>query len=497
MKMKQNGSSLPEALIVVALMGGIAVVATIGMKHVSEEAKSKDLRKDIASLNRAVGVYLASGGSLMNPLGANLPEGVTTEEVILQKLKTTADSVQAEEINGFRGSMIDLRMTPVVHREDDGEPQDVLIVWNQSTQRFEIDGTARVGVKKFAYDELGSEEAREEVRSAFMKLAKVDDLIWDHAAQTIEVGDGPTYIGSTGGYGGSGGFTPEGPNQLKLDQPSYSQPGGLYGLKEFDKSITIANPNPAGTSQVVYSTNGGAWQTYQGETITIPLDSTLDAQAISIDPDHWIDSDMADGVYDGEPVQLDIEIETPQDSYSYAQVGGELIDSGSSPLPSAPDPALVRISNVQDYPVWLLEEAQVKAMWGRNDETFGNAPTGQIGGHWSSVLNSSSPDFEVDITIGHWTSEGLVLTAKGKSESGSKYVIESEIEAKTLVIDRTQLRSPVASIEGGIYTTNEMVQFRRDHEFGDTPKGARMFVTTDGSDPLGTDGNPHEGAIQV
>lgn len=100
-KRRSAAFSLQEALIVIAVVGVIAAVAFIGAGNIKDGATRNKLENDIATINTAVGVYLANGGSL---------DGVTDPQEILNKLKTSRSSDSDATFAGFGSSMIDQRL---------------------------------------------------------------------------------------------------------------------------------------------------------------------------------------------------------------------------------------------------------------------------------------------------------------------------------------------------------------------------------------------------
>ena len=81
-RLRPRGFTLVEILITVGVIASLAGLAYVGLhaniNAVSQRAK---LPQDVATMNRAVETYLASGGSL---------DGVTSPAAVLAKLKTQA-----------------------------------------------------------------------------------------------------------------------------------------------------------------------------------------------------------------------------------------------------------------------------------------------------------------------------------------------------------------------------------------------------------------------
>lgn len=153
----RRGNTLLEVMTVVAAISMIGAVGFLTVRNAMTGAKDYDMKTKVAALNRAVGMYVLSGGSLADPLAdvtdAGLyQDGMTLEEAVLIKLKSVASSEQSKEINGLRGSMLNETMKPDMHTTDDGDADSALVVWDPNAKKFVLDPDAASGIKGFSQE---------------------------------------------------------------------------------------------------------------------------------------------------------------------------------------------------------------------------------------------------------------------------------------------------------------------------------------------------------
>ena len=283
-----GGFSILEIMTTVAVIAALVTVGLIAAQKWEEASDASKLRNDVFALNRAVQVFRVSGGSV--------DEIVEVGDVI-NRLKSVLAEAEKEEKVGFRGLMIDRRITPVMMTEEEQATAQPRAIWVAEERRFEI-VTTGPGVKEFALGEVT--EMTEGVRETSFKYAKTSDWIWDYSDDV-----------SLSRRGFIQDFeeeneTPEAPtgNSSSISQltpPQFSLPGGYYESNLFPLQITLIDPNPPGSSQLVYSLDGTNWHYYSGLSIvvepTYPA-ATVVAIAKSLDIDRWIDSDGASEAYE-------------------------------------------------------------------------------------------------------------------------------------------------------------------------------------------------------
>ena len=171
-----------ELLAVVAVIGILSGMGYVSYTGQRQTADANKLISDAAVVNRAVALYLASGGSL---------DGVTAPQAILDKLKSDASAASAARHIGLNGSFLDAR---VKARVGTANGSQLRAVWNANEHRFDVVATAGSGVLEFELDD--AEAARsagleDDTRSTSMQAATETAWVWDYsdpATQTASRG---------------------------------------------------------------------------------------------------------------------------------------------------------------------------------------------------------------------------------------------------------------------------------------------------------------------
>lgn len=125
--------SLIEALVTVMVLGTLAAVAYAFLSGVTDSAHTEKARNDVASLNRAVEIFVSNGGSID-------PEASAEEVIAL--LKGHASTEQADYHVGLSGSKIDPRLTPVPVSALESDTPGTRIRWDGSAHRFTVEDDA-------------------------------------------------------------------------------------------------------------------------------------------------------------------------------------------------------------------------------------------------------------------------------------------------------------------------------------------------------------------
>ncbi|MEM7146255.1 MAG: choice-of-anchor K domain-containing protein [Verrucomicrobiota bacterium] len=317
----RSGFSFTQVLVAVAIMTVIATGAFRAMSSTAERAEESKLESDVKSVNAALNVYETFGGKI--------PDNASPGQVI-GHLKSKSSATTREQTNGVTGSLVDPRMRALLMVEAEGEEGGgeqanvgaahgdrpvPRAVWNSSTKRFEVK-TSGTGVVKFVIDDrLGDAEIEFEDRHQNMKLATVDDWIWDYREIYATDGGSPTAIPMPGLPGGQGGG-PSGPpggggggggggDATPLDPPEFSIPTGTFPITDFGMSLTLTNPssNPINDSRILYSVNDGPWAVYENP-LNVEADTTVEAYVESMSAD-WSDSTEESEEYTASSVRLD------------------------------------------------------------------------------------------------------------------------------------------------------------------------------------------------
>jgi len=298
----QGGLSLVEVLITVVVLGLLATVATLAVTRTGERSQEHKLQSDVQTLNSAIRVYLASGGSL---------DGVVTPQGVLEKLKTSRSRAERDVHAGApSGQMIDRR---VAAQAVPVESPRARAIYDPASQRFAV-VTDQAGVE-FVLDPTLSEHfvAMEDRSHGPVNYAREAGWVWDHAA-TINppAPQGPSLVkvnpsveNSTPGDPtpppptepeGGDPPPPPPPSPPRLPTPNYSLPDGAHPEDDFPLSVAITNlPDPS-DGEPWYRLDGGSWTPYAGP-VSVPMNTRLRAQFLTKDADAYRDSSERSAYY--------------------------------------------------------------------------------------------------------------------------------------------------------------------------------------------------------
>ena len=278
-----------EIVVAITVTAIVVGIGFLGVSIYQEKTEITKLEGDVLSLNQAAQLFQVSGGSLSS---------LTTPTEVLSRLKSVSAEEDVEYTVGFRGVMVDRRVTPVMMSAAEQATNRPRAVWIPSEKRFAI-VTAGPGIKEFALGTVTT--AAESLRESSFEYARASDWIWDYTedgsvaragydsgvTETVEVPSVAT--GSTGA------------TLSQLQPPVISLPGGFYPNEAFPLQVSLSNPNAAGQSSIKYSLDGVNWSTYTGTSVVVQAASpavTLLAFCQSLDPDTWQDSMSASDYYE-------------------------------------------------------------------------------------------------------------------------------------------------------------------------------------------------------
>ena len=297
---RKRAFTLIEILLTVSIMALLATVGTVTYGSLSKSSKQAKISSDVASLNRAVTSYLASGGSL---------SGASSATDVLTKLK--AASPNASRQPGLVGSKLDSRASFVMQSASEASSGDLRAYWDNTTKKFTVASSgSAAGIKQFVLDSaLAETNYGEAATGAPLLYAGTDTWVWDYAESAPPTPVGPTDPPVSTLPGNStpppssipGNTNPTAP--LTLAAPQFSVASGSYPIASFALPLVLTNPNPAGTSQIYYTLDGSAWQPYGGGSLSIPPGAVVGAQAISM-LDVYRNSNNSGASYMAIPQQL-------------------------------------------------------------------------------------------------------------------------------------------------------------------------------------------------
>lgn len=474
-KGNRQAFSLLEVVIVLAVVGILAAAGFSTMSDVSQPVKVAKAQADVDSLNRAVQVYLASGGTL---------DQNSDLDMVMQKLRSRENSETADSLVGLGGTKIDTRLRAVpVSREQEGLP-GIRITWNNSSRRFEVaENATGPGIASFeAQPDGDSDQISEETLSdnAF-HYARKGNWIWDYsespAAPSVAAASPSTpTLPSTAPSPATvippstPVPTPPPPPPLppvpapsRLSPPSFSIAPGAQPLNQFPLGLRLNNPNPASISSIKYRINGGAvWQDYSvGDVLPISMKDTIDAYAASNQTRVFTDSLIVGGNYWADPVTLVLELTADKDTVSYF----DLVEGTIR--------ARARVTNLNAIPAALRSTSFYEIFW----TSDGSGPSASAGG----AFKGDVPGDPSVVKLGPAMWKGTAsLVLRSIADTGvTEWAKSSAIQTKTISASVIQLPIPAISVRD-LGTGQYAVEMTPS---GKVPADTPIYYTTDGTVP--------------
>ena len=470
--------TLLETLMVVAVVSTVAAGVVLAISNVTQVARATKLQRDVVVVNNAIRTYMLNGGTFLTSDLAN-------PATVLAKLKKRATTDSAKQLAGLRNTMADERLTFQIQSADDayGPTERARFVGDPANPRFEIQHGGPPGISAFILDSaLAGQDFGSEERAGTLKLAKSDPWVWDYLESNPSrrepdvrpLGDATVTV--TG--------VSEESIALALNPPRFSIPGGATELDTFPKSLALLSVNPANSSEIVYSINGGPFIHYGGP---FPLDPGTSVSAVSatLDPDKYSESSAAGQTYTAKPLTPLPAVQFSKAAYTYFELGGQAAP-GSPPLPAGSVSGVGLLENLDRIPAPYQDSSVFRFVWTQDG---------------SDPLNSGTALSQSDFSDGFIPAAlPLPLAAFGKNEAAiirtavkaedTSFVTNSAIITSTLHAASIDLRPPLATLDG------RQVTLVLDVSSGGMPANARIYYTTDGTDPsVDALGNPVNGAL--
>lgn len=293
-----RGFSIVEMAITAAVVGIIASLAIIGIGQVVESSKREKLASDVATLNRGVVAFRASGGDLSS---------LEDPDDVLNALKQTS----SKRAPGMTGAKIDPRLVLVYQTEAEAGKSGPRVYWDGSSQSFKIAESGNSpGIKAFDPSaEAGEKDYGTSDGNYSMVYAEEDNWIWDYQEIAATKPAGPSEFttttvpdDTTPPAAPPGGSVVSPTSKTPLSEPIFSIPSSSMPYTSFDLSLFLSDPNPPGVSEIYYSIDYGNWLPYTGSVI-VPPDANIAAQAVAIS-DAYSNSGRVDHAYEATPVTL-------------------------------------------------------------------------------------------------------------------------------------------------------------------------------------------------
>jgi type II secretory pathway pseudopilin PulG len=303
-----SAMSLVETLLALGLIAIVSTIAAASVGHINRNAQHRKLESDVRTLNTAISLYVANGGSLA---------GLTQPDQVLAKLKTARSrSDRARHVGAPSGRFLDPRVAAVPVLESSWKRR---ARYDVGTGRFEANESGP-GVEFLLDESLAEVAAVVEGRDpGAVSYAAHSGWVWDHAATVNpSAPPGPSVIatnpnvadtvpGATPpppppapepptGPGPSDPPPPPPPSPPRLPEPQFSLAGGAHPEDDFPLSVSITNLPPSVDADPIYRLGGGDWTPYSGP-VEVPMNTELRAQFLSKDPSAFRDSPERSAYY--------------------------------------------------------------------------------------------------------------------------------------------------------------------------------------------------------
>jgi prepilin-type N-terminal cleavage/methylation domain-containing protein len=291
------GLTLIEVMITTAVIGITAAIAFAAFGDLTKRSSEQKLKSDVESLNRAVKVYLASGGSM---------EGVRSASDVINRLKSAADASIAFRLPGSSSSLVEPRLAIKWQSAKEAEREALRGFWDAESNQFVVTESGELGIREFYFDDDLAEIPQETgLRRSVFLYSKDSGWVWDYKDRQPVIPDARAPIKLTPSLPDPP--TPASvppPGRVELSPPIFSLPTSSRPISDFNLSLILGNPNPAGSSEILYSLDYSDWKTFDGGAISIPPASNVRAQAIASDASKWISSRVQSEAYEATAVKL-------------------------------------------------------------------------------------------------------------------------------------------------------------------------------------------------
>jgi len=466
-------------LMVVAVVSTITAGAFVMVGNITDAAGNTKLRRDVTVINTAIRTYLVNGGTF-------LPGDLSDPATLLAKLKRRASADSARQLAGLRGSMADARLTfemQTAAEAVDGVERARFIA-DPANPRFVVQNDGPPGIRRFVKDaSLAEQDFGTEERQTTMKLAKRDSWVWDYSDSGVG-----REIPGTPPQANPAATNPEPAEaaNIALNPPAFSVPSGKLPLTSFPMELALLPSNPSGTSQILYSVDNGPFAYYTG-TITVEPGSTITAMSASLDPDRYDDSPASGAhTYTTTPVTPEPLLNFARSGYTYFELGGPAAPGTPLPLPEGSVQGTGALSNAGSIPVAYQSSSVFRFVWTLDGSNPLTSPAAQSQPDFSGGFNPAL----IPLPLAAFNGAASVTVHSAVKSDNKTLVTDSAVVSATVAAVAVTLRDPLITVDGRDVTLSFDLSAR------DVPQDARIFFTTDGTDP-GVDaaGNPLRGTL--
>ncbi|MCH2059972.1 MAG: chitobiase/beta-hexosaminidase C-terminal domain-containing protein [Verrucomicrobiales bacterium] len=476
--------TLLEAMIGIAVLSAVVVISFSGVTEMRTSVKSKKLKQDVAVVNSAVRMYLTHGGEIGT---------LSSPQAIINKLKTVPTGDSYKQISGLRESMVDSRLEAVMQTDEAAATNAPRALWDARKMRFVVAQGGERGIAEFRLkEEVVAEDPVAENREVSLKLAKNSTWVWDYVDSSNGLPERFGLASVNPAIPGSYQSPKADPGPLALNPPSFSVDGGVYELADFENlQVSLSNPNPSGSSQVFYSTDGSNWHAYSGQSFNLNPGDSVQAFSASLDHYLWADSPVEANNYSASPVQLVIAAGSAGYRVTYPEVGGLMV-SGDTALQTRDNSIAVDLVNSAEIPNRYQNSDSFNVLWSYD----GGDPLVSATGA-SRTFSNGYPGSSVDFSLDKWgESHSLPIRIVAKSLNTDALLDSSEV-VSTIEINPISLGKPSSDVlEDGNYAPSQQISLMPPEASASLPEGWRIYYTTDGTDPgHAENGEPERGTL--
>ncbi len=430
--------------MVVAILGALAAVVVPTIQGGPDAAKKAKLEQDVIIVNNAIDAYLAAGGS----------QGALSAGGVIEALKQrVAGSGITAEMAGSFGPFLDPRVRTNASDFD----------WSA---RFEISPRPRFVVQNSPNGVVFGRGPASAVGGP--TAGTKPSWLWSYAPASATNVSKPVFEPTTIDAGTTLGTT----NALLtgLSCPDISPASQTLNLDGFPLLVSVANPNPGGSSIAYYKIGSGNWVLYTGAPFTVDPGANVTAVAVSIDPSRYYNSSVCSESYEVTPWPLAITVSAPA-SVTYADAGGLM--AGQAQL--SPSSVTISLTDAGNIPAPYLSSAYFTVRYTAD----GTDPLTSATALSVPSFSGSFPPIQVPLELSLWGTNDSVSIRAVAVSSKPEWFSSSAVEESTTTKALTPLSLDVVPVSPIGLPVQVVV-----NETGEVPEGLRKYYTTTGASPL-------------
>ena len=490
------GFSLTEMLVTVSVIGVLGAVAYAGVSGWKAGAQERRMMKDVATLNAALQVYKLSGGE-------DNVESISTWQGALEHLRSSAfqfdsDGVAVKKaIVGLKDAMVDTRLAGEPIEDERLDSTDKRIIWNDTLDRFEISDTPGVPGAKRLYIADTAQSTSTEDRRTNLSYSTIEDnaWVWDYtngdggeARGVTRVTGNARDVPNTSGTSNNPGRVPLSPTRYV---PDPAVPLTLVEFADGTFTIELTDPSEAEFGDIMFeSTTDGAASGFELYSDQLELQPGTDYRSlvVSTEPDFFINSDIEEATYEVEPEKPVLEVILAKNSYTFAELGGEILDGGSDvEVILAPATVSLTEDSKNAIPDKFEDSSYFQMVYafgeGVDPLTDSDATTsditfeGDFGVQPVPFLYSDYPAEEGDLII------NVATKVAAPRDVNKKYILDSDVSSETAGREIVTIPQVIIEPDQNKLEENDTVTLSFNPGGGDIPVDSAIFYRLDGVDP--------------